>query len=72
MTRQTTMLNAYTPGAGTLSPEDAALAERRASWQRFAADAKVGVLMLPLTAMDATAHAAALRRLLGLDADTPA
>jgi 4-aminobutyrate aminotransferase-like enzyme len=30
MTRQTTMLNAYTPGAGHLSPEDAALADRRA------------------------------------------
>lgn len=30
MTRQTTMLNAYTPGAGHLSPEDEALAERRA------------------------------------------
>jgi 4-aminobutyrate aminotransferase-like enzyme len=30
MTRQTTMLNAYTPGAGHLSPEDAALAEARA------------------------------------------
>ncbi len=29
MTRQTTMLNAYTPGAGHLSPEDRALAERR-------------------------------------------
>ncbi|WP_374641724.1 aspartate aminotransferase family protein [Tabrizicola sp.] len=29
MTRQTTMLNAYTPGAGHLSPEDSALAERR-------------------------------------------
>lgn len=30
MTRQTTMLNAYTPGAGHLSPEDEALATRRA------------------------------------------
>lgn len=30
MTRQTTMLNAYTPGAGHLSPEDEALAHRRA------------------------------------------
>jgi len=30
MTRQTTMLNAYVPGAGTLSPQDAALADRRA------------------------------------------
>lgn len=30
MTRQTTMLNAYTPGAGHLSPEDEALANRRA------------------------------------------
>lgn len=30
MTRQTTMLNAYTPGAGHLSPEDQALATRRA------------------------------------------
>lgn len=30
MTRQTTMLNAYTPGAGHLSPEDQALAQRRA------------------------------------------
>ncbi|MCU0902994.1 MAG: aspartate aminotransferase family protein [Tabrizicola sp.] len=30
MTRQTTMLNAYTPGAGHLSPEDEALAQRRA------------------------------------------
>lgn len=30
MTRQTTMLNAYTPGAGHLSPQDAALANRRA------------------------------------------
>lgn len=29
MTRQTTMLNAYTPGAGHLSPEDEALAHRR-------------------------------------------
>ncbi|MBN8631400.1 MAG: aminotransferase class III-fold pyridoxal phosphate-dependent enzyme [Rhodobacterales bacterium] len=31
MTRQTAMLNAYTPGAGHLSPEDAALAARRAA-----------------------------------------
>ncbi|MES2915273.1 MAG: aminotransferase class III-fold pyridoxal phosphate-dependent enzyme [Pseudomonadota bacterium] len=31
MTRQTTMLNAYTPGAGHLSPETEALALRRAS-----------------------------------------
>ncbi|WP_333817451.1 aspartate aminotransferase family protein [Tabrizicola sp.] len=30
MTRQTTMLNAYTPGTGHLSPDDQALAERRA------------------------------------------
>lgn len=30
ITRQTTMLNAYTPGAGHLSPEDEALARRRA------------------------------------------
>ncbi|WP_374431387.1 aspartate aminotransferase family protein [Tabrizicola sp.] len=30
MTRQTTMLNAYTPGAGHLSPADEALAYRRA------------------------------------------
>jgi 4-aminobutyrate aminotransferase-like enzyme len=30
MTRQTTMLNAYTPGAGHLSPQDEALARRRA------------------------------------------
>lgn len=30
MTRQTTMLNAYTPGAGHLSPQDEALATRRA------------------------------------------
>jgi 4-aminobutyrate aminotransferase-like enzyme len=30
MTRQTTMLNAYVPGAGHLSPADAALADRRA------------------------------------------
>ena len=30
MTRQTTMLNAYTPGAGHLTPEDQALADRRA------------------------------------------
>jgi 4-aminobutyrate aminotransferase-like enzyme len=30
MTRQTTMLNAYVPGAGHLSPEDRALADRRA------------------------------------------
>jgi 4-aminobutyrate aminotransferase-like enzyme len=30
MTRQTTMLNAYIPGAGHLSPEDEALASRRA------------------------------------------
>ncbi len=30
MTRQTTMLNAYTPGAGHLSPQDEALAQRRA------------------------------------------
>ena len=30
MTRQTTMLNAYTPGAGHLSPADEALANRRA------------------------------------------
>ncbi|WP_103256739.1 aspartate aminotransferase family protein [Tabrizicola aquatica] len=30
MTRQTTMLNAYTPGAGHLSPADEALAQRRA------------------------------------------
>lgn len=30
MTRQTTMLNAYTPGAGHLSPADEALARRRA------------------------------------------
>ena len=30
MTRQTTMLNAYSPGAGTLSPQDEALANRRA------------------------------------------
>jgi 4-aminobutyrate aminotransferase-like enzyme len=30
MTRQTTMLNAYTPGAGQLSPADEALAIRRA------------------------------------------
>lgn len=30
MTRQTTMLNAYTPGAGHLSPEDEALAQARA------------------------------------------
>jgi 4-aminobutyrate aminotransferase-like enzyme len=30
MTRQTTMLNAYTPGAGHLSPQDQALADRRA------------------------------------------
>jgi 4-aminobutyrate aminotransferase-like enzyme len=30
MIRQTTMLNAYTPGAGHLSPEDEALAARRA------------------------------------------
>jgi 4-aminobutyrate aminotransferase-like enzyme len=30
MTRQTTMLNAYTPGAGHLSPQDEALANRRA------------------------------------------
>jgi 4-aminobutyrate aminotransferase-like enzyme len=29
MIRQTTMLNAYTPGAGHLSPADAALADRR-------------------------------------------
>ncbi len=29
MTRQTTMLNAYTPGAGHLSPQDEALANRR-------------------------------------------
>jgi 4-aminobutyrate aminotransferase-like enzyme len=29
MTRQTTMLNAYTPGAGRLSPEDEALARAR-------------------------------------------
>jgi 4-aminobutyrate aminotransferase-like enzyme len=31
MPRQTTMLNAYTPGAGHLSPEDEALARRRAA-----------------------------------------
>ncbi|MBL9050899.1 MAG: aminotransferase class III-fold pyridoxal phosphate-dependent enzyme [Tabrizicola sp.] len=31
MTRQTTMLNAYVPGAGHLSPEDRALADRRAA-----------------------------------------
>lgn len=31
MTRQTTMLNAYTPGGGHLSPQDEALAQRRAS-----------------------------------------
>ena len=31
MTRQTTMLNAYTPGAGHLSPADQALADRRAA-----------------------------------------
>ena len=31
MTRQTTMLNAYTPGAGQLSPADEALAQRRAA-----------------------------------------
>lgn len=31
MTRQTTMLNAYTPGAGHLSPADEALANRRAT-----------------------------------------
>lgn len=30
MTRQTTMLNAYTPGGGHLSPQDEALARRRA------------------------------------------
>jgi 4-aminobutyrate aminotransferase-like enzyme len=30
MTRQTTMLNAYTPGAGHLSPQDEVLARRRA------------------------------------------
>ncbi len=30
MTRQTTMLNAYTPGAGHLSPQDEDLAQRRA------------------------------------------
>jgi 4-aminobutyrate aminotransferase-like enzyme len=30
MTRQTTMLNAYTPGQGHLSPQDEALAQRRA------------------------------------------
>lgn len=30
MTRQTTMLNAYTPGTGNLPPEDEALATRRA------------------------------------------
>ena len=30
MTRQTTMLNAYTPGRGQLSPQDEALAQRRA------------------------------------------
>jgi 4-aminobutyrate aminotransferase-like enzyme len=30
MTRQTTMLNAYTPGTGHLSPQDEALAQRRA------------------------------------------
>lgn len=30
MTRQTTMLNAYTPGAGHLAPQDEALANRRA------------------------------------------
>lgn len=30
MTRQTTMLNAYTPGAGQLSPQDQALVDRRA------------------------------------------
>jgi 4-aminobutyrate aminotransferase-like enzyme len=30
MTRQTTMLNAYTPGGGHLSPQDEALATRRA------------------------------------------
>ena len=30
MTRQTTMLNAYSPGAGSLSPQDEALANRRA------------------------------------------
>ena len=30
MTRQTTMLNAYTPGTGHLSPDDQALAQRRA------------------------------------------
>jgi 4-aminobutyrate aminotransferase-like enzyme len=30
MTRQTTMLNAHTPGAGQLSPQDQALADRRA------------------------------------------
>lgn len=30
MTRQTTMLNAYTPGSGHLSPEDEALAQARA------------------------------------------
>ena len=30
MTRQTTMLNAYSPGAGALSPQDEALANRRA------------------------------------------
>jgi 4-aminobutyrate aminotransferase-like enzyme len=31
MTRQTTMLNAYSPGQGQLSPEDTALAARRAN-----------------------------------------
>jgi 4-aminobutyrate aminotransferase-like enzyme len=31
MTRQTTMLNAYSPGAGRLAPKDAALADRRAA-----------------------------------------
>jgi 4-aminobutyrate aminotransferase-like enzyme len=30
MTRQVTMLNAYTPGSGALSPQDQALADRRA------------------------------------------
>ncbi len=30
MTRQTSMLNAYTPGSGHLSPQDQALADRRA------------------------------------------
>lgn len=30
MTRQVTMLNAYSPGSGSLSPQDQALAERRA------------------------------------------